>query len=62
MSYSLHESGNYDERYMKIKFNLDNNFSLKKALQTYNVVIIATSGFHEDNNDCFYVLLTLLGE
>ena len=54
---------------MKIKFKLDDNFSLKKALQTYNVVIVASSVFHEDNiyypnvqNECFYVSLTLLGE
>ena len=28
--HSMHSSDNYDEKYIKIKFNLDNDLSLKK--------------------------------
>ena len=34
---------------MKIKFNLDDDLSLKKTLKFYNMVIIVRSVFHEGN-------------
>ena len=34
---------------MKIKFNLDDDLSLKKTLKFYNMVVIVRSVFHEGN-------------
>ena len=42
-------SDNYDEKYMKIKFNSDDDVPLKKALELYNMVIVVRSIFHEGN-------------
>ena len=33
-------SGNYDEKYMKIKFNSNDDLDLKKTLKLYNMVIV----------------------
>ena len=33
-------SDDYDEKYMKNKFNSDNDLSLKKTLELYNMVIV----------------------
>ena len=33
-------SDDYDEMYMKNKFNSDNDLSLKKTLELYNMVIV----------------------
>ena len=38
----------YDKKYMKIKFNSDNNLPLKKTLELHNTIIVVTSVFHED--------------
>ena len=37
----------YDEKYLKIKFNSDDDFSLSKTLKLYNIVIVVRSVFHE---------------
>ena len=45
---------------MKIKFNEDDDLTLKKILELYNMVIVVRSDFHEDKkcypqislNDC----------
>ena len=39
----------YEKDYMKIKFNSDNNLSLKKPLKFHNVTIIIRSVFEEDD-------------
>ena len=44
----INNSGNYDEKWMKIKFNSDGNLSLKKRLKLYNMVVVR-SVFHENN-------------
>ena len=41
-------SSNYDKKYMKIKFNSDDDLPLKKTLKLYNMVVVR-SVFHEDN-------------
>ena len=41
-------SENYHEKYLKIKFNSDDNLTLKKTQQG-TMVIDARSVFHEDN-------------
>ena len=40
-------SGNYGEDFMKIKFNSDNDLSLKKLLELYNMIKVAKSVFRE---------------
>ena len=41
-------SGDYDEKYMKIKFNSDDNLPLNKMLKLYNLTIVGRSVFQED--------------
>ena len=40
---------NYDEKYMKIKFNSDDDLPLKKTLKFCNMIIVVRSVFHKDN-------------
>ena len=40
---NLHD---YDEKYMKIKFNSDNYLPLKRTLELYNIVVVVRSVFH----------------
>ena len=54
----------YDEKYMKIKFNLDNELSLNKTIKIHNMLIVARAAFYENNkyypqsflNECLYKL------
>ena len=41
--------GKYGKDFMEIKFNSDNNLSLKKTLKLYNLTIIVRSVFQKDN-------------
>ena len=41
-------SDNTDEKYMKTKFDLDNDLPLKKTLEVHNIIIVVRSVFHED--------------
>ena len=60
-------SDNYDEKYMKIKFNSEDDLPLKKTIELYNMVIVVRSVFHEDNkyypqdflDECLYKLKML---
>ena len=45
----INNSENYYEKYIKIKFDLDDNLPLKKTLELYNMVIVVKSVFHEDS-------------
>ena len=40
---------NYDEKYMKIKFNLVDDLSLKRTIEFYNIVIVVRFVFDEAN-------------
>ena len=42
-------SDNYDEKYMKFKFNSNDDSPLKKTLELHNMVIVVRSVFHEDS-------------
>ena len=42
-------SDGYDEKYMKMKFNSDNDFPLNKTLNLCKMAIIVRSVFHEGN-------------
>ena len=52
------------KKYMKIKFNSDNDLPLKKTLELYNLEIVVRSVFHKDNKyyqqvfleECLYKL------
>ena len=39
--------GDYDEKYMKIKFNSDDNLPLNKVLRIHNMKIVIRSVFQE---------------
>ena len=41
-------TGNHDEKYMKIKFNSDDDSSLQKTLELHNMTAVAGAVFHED--------------
>ena len=42
-------SDDYNEKYMKIKFNSDNNLPLRKKLELGNIIIVVRSVFHYSN-------------
>ena len=52
-------SGDYDEKYMQIKFDSDDNLPLGKILSLYNMTIVVRSVFQEDNK---YYPQVFLGE
>ena len=57
-------SEDYDEKCMKIKFNLDGELTLNKAIQILSIIIVVRSVFHENNkyysqiflDECLYNL------
>ena len=51
--------GDYDEKHMKIKFNLDDDLSLNKILKIHNMTIVIRSVFQEDGK---YYLQFFLNE
>ena len=42
-------SDDYDEKYMKIKFNSDDKLALNKTIKICSVIIVVTAVFHENN-------------
>lgn len=40
-------SGGYDKKYLKIRFNSDDNLPLNKTLQFHNMIILFRSVFHQ---------------
>ena len=42
-------SNDYDEKYIKIKFNSDDDLSLNKTLGLYNMKIVVKAVFHKDH-------------
>ena len=57
----------YDEKYMKIKFNLDDKLSLNKMIEIPTMIIVVRAAFHENNKyytqeflgECLYKLQTI---
>ena len=49
--------GDYDEKYIRIKFDSDGDLDLDKELKLYNLTIIVKSVFQEDNKHCAQVFL-----
>ena len=48
----------YDEKYMKIKFNSQDDLPINKTLELRNVILIARSVFHE--NKKYYLQVSLI--
>ena len=40
----------YDEKYMKIKFNSDDELPLNKTIEIPNLIIVVRAAFHEITN------------
>ena len=49
ISSKFNNSDDYNEKYMKIKFNSDDGLPLNKMLEHRNTVIVIRSVFHEGN-------------
>ena len=57
-------SDDYDEKYMKIKFNSDDELPLNKVIEITSMMIVARAVFHENNkyylefflDECLYKL------
>ena len=57
-------SDEYDEKYMKIKFNSDDHLPLKKQNKIYGIIIVVRFVFNDSNkhypqvflDDCLYIL------
>ena len=57
-------SKDYDEKYMKIKFNSDDELPLNKAIEIISMIIVVKTVFHENNkyypqvflDECVYKL------
>ena len=50
-------SDNYDEKYMKIKSNSDDELPLNKTIEYHNMIIVARAVFCENNKYYPQVLL-----
>ena len=46
------KSWNYDEKYIKIKFNLDDQLPLNKMIEITSMIIVVRAVFHENNRYC----------
>ena len=42
----------YDEKYMKIKFNLDYELPLNKTIEIHSMIIVVRAVFYENNKNC----------
>ena len=42
------KSDDYDEKYMKIKFDLEDNLLLNKTIEIHNATIVVSTVFHEN--------------
>ena len=42
----------YDEKYIKIKFNSDDELPLNKTIEIPTITIVVTAVFHENNKYC----------
>ena len=57
-------SDDYDEKYMKIKFNLDDKLPLNKTIEIPSMIVVVRTVFHENNkyyphvflDECLYKL------
>ena len=47
----------YDKKYMKIKFDLDDDLPLNKTMEIYNVIIVVRAIFYENKKYCPQIFL-----
>ena len=52
-------SDEYDEKYLKIKYDLNDDLALKETIEIYNMTIFVRAIFNENNK---YYSQLLLGE
>ena len=54
-------SGNYDEKYVKIKLNSDGECPLNKTIEISSMIIVVGAVFHESNKYCgrFFRLMSI---
>ena len=45
------KSGDYDKKYMNIKFDSDDDLPLNRMVEIPRTTIVATAVFNENNND-----------
>ena len=50
-------SDDYDEKYIKVRFNLDEELPLNKTLEISSVAIVIRAVFHENNKDYLQIFL-----
>ena len=50
-------SDDYNKKYMKIKFNSDDELPLNKTIEIPGMIILARASFHENNKYCPQVFL-----
>ena len=50
-------SVDYDEKYIKLKFNSDDNLPLNKTIEIHNVAIVLRATFYENNKDRAQIFL-----
>ena len=51
------KSGDYDEKYIKIKLDSDDNLPLNKTIEISVVIIVGRAIFYENNKYCPQVFL-----
>ena len=56
MSITINSDG-YDEKYMKINFNLDDELPLNKTTEIHSMIIVAKAIFHENSKYYTHVFL-----
>ena len=49
LSSITNNSNDYDKKYMKIKFNLDDEFPLHKTIEICSMIKVVRAIFHENN-------------
>ena len=58
----IKNSDDYDEKYMKVKFNSDDDLPINKMIEIHKVAIVVRAVFHENNkyvqvfSECLYEL------
>ena len=55
--YKTKNSDDHDEKYMKIKFNFDDELSLNKMIEIHSMVMAVRAVFHENNKYYLKVFL-----
>ena len=52
-------SGDFDKKYIKIKFNLNDTLLLNEIFQLYNLTVVVRSVFQDERDEKYYPQLFL---